>query len=116
MTVSKDGLQSADTIRQLWLKLHDDNFQDATNRITDILQGDLPQQFLWHRDCRAKYMNKREIERKFKTELKRDTKQSSSASTSTQTQNSSNRMEAVYLLSTRSERKSTSHTRNESQQ
>lgn len=61
------------------MKLHDDNFRDATNRITEILQGDLPQQFLWHRDCRAKYMNKREIERKFKTELKRDTKQSSSA-------------------------------------
>lgn len=83
MTVSKDGLQSADSIKQLRMKLHHDNFRDATNRLTEILQGDLPQQFLWHKDCRAKYMNKHEIERKLKAELKKDTKPSSSASTPT---------------------------------
>ena len=82
MTVSSDGLQSVDTIRQLRSKLHNDNFRDATDRLTEILRADSPQPFSWHKDCRSSYMSKLKLERLRKAGLKEMNDQSSSASTS----------------------------------
>ena len=81
MTVSSDGLQSVDTIRQLRSKLHNDNFREATDRLAEILQVDSPRPILWHKDCRSNYMSKLKIERLQKAALKEKNNQSSSAST-----------------------------------
>ena len=81
MTLSNDGLQSVDTIRQLRSKLHNDNFRDATDRITEIIQADSPQPFSWHKDCRSSYMSKYKIDRLRKAGLKEMIDQRSSAST-----------------------------------
>jgi len=80
MKVSSDGFHSVDTIRQLRLKLRNDNYQEATDRLTEILRADSPQPFSWHKDCRSNYMSKCKVERLRKAELKEMNDESLSSS------------------------------------
>ena len=63
MKVSRDSLESVDTIRPLRLKLWSDNVWVITDRLTVKLQADTNQLFSWHKDCRSNYMSKSKIER-----------------------------------------------------
>ena len=78
--VSHDGLQSVDNMRQLRIKLPNDNFRDATDRLTEIFQADVPQTFSWHKDCLSSYMSKLKVERLRKAGLKEMNESSSSTS------------------------------------
>ena len=80
MNVSHDGLQSVDNIRQLRTKLPNDIFRDATGRLTEIFQTDVPQTFSWKKDCRSSYMSKSKVERLRKAGLKEMNEPSSSTS------------------------------------
>ena len=80
MTVSSAGIQSLEEIRQLLSKLPSDNFRDATDRFTDILQVNSPQQMYWHKDCRSSYMSKLKVERLRKASLGKMDQQCSSTS------------------------------------
>ena len=80
MNVSHDGLQSVDNIRQLRTKLTNDDFRDATDRLTEIFQADVPRTFSWHKDCRSNYMSKLKVERWRKAGLKEMNEPSSSTS------------------------------------
>ena len=66
-----DVWESVNYIRQLRAKLHNDNFRDATDRLCEIFQMDLPMSFLWHKDCRSNYMSKSKIERLRSAEMKK---------------------------------------------
>ena len=63
MKVSRDSLESLDTVRQLRLKLRSDNFRDTTDWLTVIFQADTQRLFSWHKDCRSNYMSKSKNER-----------------------------------------------------
>ena len=80
--VSRDSLESVDTVRQLRLKLRSDNFRDTTDRLTVIFQADTQRLFSWHKDCRSNYMSKSKIERLRMTGQEGMTGQISSSSTS----------------------------------
>ena len=97
MTVSSDGLPSVNTIRQLRSKLSNDNFREATDRLTGIFRTDSPPPFLWHKDCRSSYMSKCKVERLRNAALKEINNQCSSASTSTHQQNVSLRSKTPQI-------------------
>ena len=80
MNLNHDGLQSVDNIRQLRTKLPNDNFRDATDRLTEIFQADVPQTFSWHKDCWSSYMSKLKVECLRKAGLKEMNEPSSSTS------------------------------------
>ena len=82
MTVTSDGLHSADAIRQLQLKLQNDNFRDATDRLTSICDSNMTGPFSWHKDCRSNYMSKSKIERLKKLGFKDNNTESMSSSVS----------------------------------
>jgi len=62
MTVNSDGFHSVD-YQTTPVEITQCNYRDATDRLTEILQADSPQPFLWHKDCRSNYMSQCKVER-----------------------------------------------------
>lgn len=111
MTVSKEGLESVNTVRQLRSKLQNDNFREATDRLNAFFLGD-GSVFSWHKTCRSLYMSKGKLERLKKIEENKGQNwTASSVHCENITLRSKTHMEKMYLLS----RRTSSHSRNESQ-
>ena len=123
MKVSRDSLESVNTVRQLRLKLRSDNFRDTTDRLTVIFQADTQRLFSWHKDCRSNYMSKSKIDRLRMTGQEGMTGHISSPSTSmsspqkclSKEQNTTDRLESAHLLPAKEKSITSPHTRNECQ-
>lgn len=118
MTVSKEGLESVNTVRQLRSKLQNDNFREATDRLNAFFLGD-GSVFSWHKTCRSLYMSKGKLERLKKIE---ENKGQNWTASSVHCENITLRSKMhttdwkkMYLLSRRTKRRTSSHSRNESQ-
>lgn len=76
VTPTSDGLKTIHNARQVRLKLRNDHFRSATDRLTDALAAPL---IVCHNGCRASYTSSHKLERLRDTDITVDQIQSSSS-------------------------------------
>lgn len=78
-TPTSDGLKTIHNARQVWLKLRNDNFRSATDRLTDALAACPSPLIVCHNGCRVSYASSHTLERLRATDITVDQIQSSSS-------------------------------------
>jgi hypothetical protein len=78
-TPTSDGLKTIHHTRQVWLKLRNDNFRSATDRLTDALAACPSPLIVCHNGCGASYTSSHTLERLSDTDTTVDQIQSSSS-------------------------------------
>ena len=118
---TSDGLKTIHSARQVRLKLRNNNFRSATDRLTDALAACPSPLIVCHNGCRAPYTSSHKLERLSATDITVDQIQSSSSARThsrcsitrnpSMKQGGTNQLELVHSLPKRDQGKSPSHTR-----
>lgn len=97
VTPTDDGLKTIHDAREVRLKLRNDNFRSATDRLTDVLILHISQPIVCHNGCRASYTSAYKLERLKAADLTFDQNKSTSLASTAEASKIQLRSKAIQM-------------------